>query len=189
MRDWTSQQKAKGRCWSGGERKGGQTGPLWPRMWQQGGGKAEGGLLHSPILVMVASGRKMGVEMSMHAWPSGVSEGHTRPQCVLCNCLGLASLPSLPTLLSKGTRNALIATGTRNCPVKKKPTTNTTRIVSASQRVTQVTSAFVASKAAFPLKKRSPSKKSNKPMPIREAITGIVPIRDNFNIAVSATSC
>lgn len=31
-----------------------------------------------------------------HAWPSGVSAGHTRPQCVLCSWRGLASLPSRP---------------------------------------------------------------------------------------------
>eukprot|EP00964_Phaeocystis_antarctica_P006426 scaffold3475_cov91-Phaeocystis_antarctica.AAC.1 len=30
------------------------------------------------------------------AWPSGVSAGHTIPQCVLCSWRGLASLPSRP---------------------------------------------------------------------------------------------
>ena len=36
------------------------------------------------------------------ACPSGVSAGHTMPQCELCSCLGLASLPSRPIgLLSR----------------------------------------------------------------------------------------
>ena len=38
-----------------------------------------------------------------HDWPSGVSAGHSIPQWVLCNCLGLVILP----VFSKGVFNLL----------------------------------------------------------------------------------
>mmetsp|Transcript_36741 Transcript_36741/g.103672 ORF Transcript_36741/g.103672 Transcript_36741/m.103672 type:complete len:323 (-) Transcript_36741:1405-2373(-) len=55
--------------------------------------KSMRGPLGEPTLIMHISARFF---TSPQACPSGVSAGHTIPHWLLCNCLGLASLPSRP---------------------------------------------------------------------------------------------
>ena len=50
------------------------------------------GSSHEPIVIFAVNAKFFTIPTD---WPSGVSDGHKIPICVLCNCLGLINLPDL----------------------------------------------------------------------------------------------